>query len=173
MKVRRSYDAEGEPTYRISFELTQKELIEAGWITRFSEMWEHSRMAKDYLEFLAKFSGIIGQDEPDYGDLYRKAKEEETRAKAERVRQQFTGSFQQGYAYGFDFGGFNSGPKMQWDEYPKVDPAWCKVLGLPKTATQAEIKNKYRELAKLHHPDKGGNAKKFAEITNAYEEAIQ
>ena len=31
-----------------------------------------------------------------------------------------------------------------------------------------EIKRKYRELSKLHHPDKGGEAETFDEIVKAY-----
>lgn len=48
-----------------------------------------------------------------------------------------------------------------------------EVLGLPKTASNGEIKRKYYEKAKAHHPDtnKGDPeaAKKFAEATEAYE----
>jgi DnaJ-class molecular chaperone len=48
-----------------------------------------------------------------------------------------------------------------------------EVLGLPKTASSGEIKRKYYEKAKAHHPDtnKGDPeaAKKFAEATEAYE----
>lgn len=47
------------------------------------------------------------------------------------------------------------------------------TLGVPKTATEAEIKKAYRKLAMLHHPDrtKGDKAseKKFKEISEAYE----
>ena len=52
-----------------------------------------------------------------------------------------------------------------------------KVLGLSKGATQEEIRAKYRELSKVHHPDKvkGGEAEKeeaqnkFVAIQQAYE----
>ena len=42
-------------------------------------------------------------------------------------------------------------------------------LELPKTSTYEEIKQKYRILAQLHHPDKGGDAEKFKRIRLAYE----
>jgi DnaJ-class molecular chaperone len=48
-----------------------------------------------------------------------------------------------------------------------------KILGVPKTATEAEIKKAFRSLAKKHHPDKhAGDAaakKKFQEISGAYD----
>ena len=42
-------------------------------------------------------------------------------------------------------------------------------LELPRTSTFEEIKQKYRILAQLHHPDKGGDAEKFKRIRLAYE----
>lgn len=44
-----------------------------------------------------------------------------------------------------------------------------KVLGVRKNASQKTIKAAYRELCKEHHPDKGGDTKKMAEIAAAYE----
>lgn len=43
------------------------------------------------------------------------------------------------------------------------------TLGVSKTATFEEIKAAYRKLALKHHPDRGGDAAKFQEITHAYE----
>jgi DnaJ-class molecular chaperone len=47
------------------------------------------------------------------------------------------------------------------------------VLGVKKSATAAEIKKAFRDLAKKHHPDKNKNdpaaEKKFKEISGAYE----
>lgn len=42
------------------------------------------------------------------------------------------------------------------------------MLGIPKTATQDDIKKAYRELAKTKHPDKGGNNEEFRKIQDAY-----
>ena len=42
------------------------------------------------------------------------------------------------------------------------------ILGVKKTASQEEIKKAFRALAHKHHPDKGGDEKKFKEISEAY-----
>ena len=36
-------------------------------------------------------------------------------------------------------------------------------------ATTAQIRKQYRELSKLHHPDKGGDPEVFTKIAKAYE----
>ena len=43
------------------------------------------------------------------------------------------------------------------------------VLGLPPTATATEITDRYRELAKLVHPDTGGDAITFAVLDESYD----
>lgn len=46
---------------------------------------------------------------------------------------------------------------------------YYKTLGVPKTASQDEIKKAFRKLALEHHPDKnGGKDEKFKEISEAY-----
>lgn len=47
---------------------------------------------------------------------------------------------------------------------------YYKLFGLPETATQGDIKKRYRQLAMQYHPDKQkGSDKKFVEIKEAYE----
>lgn len=47
---------------------------------------------------------------------------------------------------------------------------YYKLFGLPETATQDDIKKRYRQLAMQYHPDKHrGNNTKFIEIKEAYE----
>ena len=44
-----------------------------------------------------------------------------------------------------------------------------ETLGVPKGASEDEIKKAYRKLAAKHHPDRGGDTAKFQEIQSAYE----
>lgn len=46
---------------------------------------------------------------------------------------------------------------------------YYSTLGVNKNATPDEIKKAYRKLANQHHPDRGGNTKKFQEIQAAYD----
>lgn len=43
------------------------------------------------------------------------------------------------------------------------------ILGVPKTASEDEIKKAFRRLAHEHHPDKGGDQQKFKDINEAYQ----
>jgi len=45
---------------------------------------------------------------------------------------------------------------------------YYKILGVSKGANKEEIKQAFRKLAQQHHPDKGGDEKKFKEINEAY-----
>ena len=45
---------------------------------------------------------------------------------------------------------------------------YYKILGISKGASKEEIKLAFRKLAHQHHPDKGGDEKKFKEINEAY-----
>jgi DnaJ-class molecular chaperone len=43
------------------------------------------------------------------------------------------------------------------------------VLGVQANATEAEVKRAFRQQARIHHPDKGGDAERFREVNEAYE----
>jgi curved DNA-binding protein len=45
---------------------------------------------------------------------------------------------------------------------------YYSTLGIPKTATQEEIKRAYRKMAAKHHPDRGGNTAEFQKVEEAY-----
>ena len=44
-----------------------------------------------------------------------------------------------------------------------------EALGLPKDASEADIKKSYRNLARQHHPDKRGDPEEFKKVQEAYE----
>jgi molecular chaperone DnaJ len=46
---------------------------------------------------------------------------------------------------------------------------YYEVLGVPKTATDDQIKTAFRKKAHIYHPDKGGDPEKFKEINEAYQ----
>jgi len=46
---------------------------------------------------------------------------------------------------------------------------YYNILGIDKSASQAEIKKAYYKLAHKYHPDKGGDEKKFKEVNEAYQ----
>lgn len=46
---------------------------------------------------------------------------------------------------------------------------YYKILGIEKSASKDDIKRAFRGLAHKHHPDKGGDEKKFKEINEAYQ----
>lgn len=49
-----------------------------------------------------------------------------------------------------------------------MDEEYYALLGLKKTATTEEIKKAYKEQARKHHPDKGGDPERFKQISEAY-----
>jgi len=46
---------------------------------------------------------------------------------------------------------------------------YYEVLGVPKSASQDELKKAYRKAAMKNHPDKGGDPEKFKELAQAFE----
>ncbi|MGW5049788.1 J domain-containing protein [Actinokineospora sp. NPDC004072] len=49
---------------------------------------------------------------------------------------------------------------------------YYQVLGVTRSASPAEIKAAYRRNASIHHPDKGGDARRFDLVRKAYETLI-
>lgn len=50
---------------------------------------------------------------------------------------------------------------------------WWQVLGVGHEATGAAVAEAFRQLAKQHHPDRGGDARTMAELNHAYQEAME
>lgn len=48
-----------------------------------------------------------------------------------------------------------------------------ELLGLTSSATTEEVKKAWRQLATIHHPDKGGDAEKFNELRQAYTRCLE
>src|ERR671931_1400409 len=62
----------------------------------------------------------------------------------------------------------NGDVRREW-----LEKDYYQVLGVPKNASQAEIKKAYRKLAQKHHPDANpGNKEaeeRFKEVSSAYD----
>lgn len=50
-----------------------------------------------------------------------------------------------------------------------INKNYYAILGIPNTSDEKSIKKKYYKLSFVNHPDKGGDAAVFAEMTEAYD----
>lgn len=50
---------------------------------------------------------------------------------------------------------------------------WPSVLSVEPTATRVEVELRYRELARIHHPDRGGDAETMTKINAARDAALR
>jgi len=71
------------------------------------------------------------------------------------------------------FLGFTAAPDDTALLLPSGEREWWEVLGVSPDADKATIVNAYRALAKIHHPDAGGNAEDFRRLREAYEQAMR
>jgi hypothetical protein len=55
---------------------------------------------------------------------------------------------------------------------PEAYEECLKVLGLVPPVTRIQIRTAYLNLAKVHHPDAGGNADEFRRIETAYSSVL-
>lgn len=55
---------------------------------------------------------------------------------------------------------------------PEAADCW-NVLGVERGASAAVICDRFRALAREHHPDRGGNADTMSRLTQAYHEAVK
>lgn len=49
---------------------------------------------------------------------------------------------------------------------------WWETLGVTQAASEEQIRDAHRELAMIHHPDRGGDATRMAEINAARDAAL-
>ena len=71
---------------------------------------------------------------------------------------------------GFSFGGGGEDEERGAPQKEDVDTnKYYELLGVDKKATTDQIRKAFRKKAIKEHPDKGGDADKFKEVTNAYE----
>lgn len=70
------------------------------------------------------------------------------------------------------FGGLRALPGDKVLALPSGDE-WWTVLGVEPTADRETVKNAYRALVRVHHPDAGGNPETFKRITAAYEQGVR
>jgi hypothetical protein len=71
------------------------------------------------------------------------------------------------------FGGFIAMPDDSALLLPSGDKPWWEILAVEKVANKKAVIGAYRALAKVHHPDAGGDAETFKRLRRAYEQAIQ
>lgn len=139
-------------------------------------------------QMMARFE----QSKKNYEELRH---QEEIRQQREEIRQQQAkqqqGFYQQGGYYYVPFDrDLNAGPGFDqafWEKISRhyrrtagfnpgfrptapVAPSPYRALGLDDNASMDAVKTAYRKLAHEHHPDKGGDGKKMAEINNAYDQ---
>jgi hypothetical protein len=56
---------------------------------------------------------------------------------------------------------------------PSNEGSCFHVLGFEGEAEAGEVKRRFRELAKVHHPDRGGKHEDFVAISGAYVQALK
>lgn len=80
-------------------------------------------------------------------------------SKMEAIMEQFL--------LGFEFTPENDTLKLGYET------EWYQVLGVNPNATREEIKNAFRSLARMYHPDVGGEPEQFRKIKKAYDQGME
>jgi hypothetical protein len=90
--------------------------------------------------------------------------EAERRRQAEELRRQQEERAQQEAA--------EQAERMRWGWRYRYQQ-YFDVLGLPTSASEEEMKKRFRELAKAHHPDRGGDLAMMKRINEAHRQLEQ
>lgn len=178
MKLRKSYDTE-KLVYTMTFEISPTELVAAGG----SANWKSQHIGA-YVDLIVEVARMQGKT---------------TQQQAFKAKRSHFANILRGNTNQSDWRGFNVPPihdtgfgayqtREQMDEAMRqqraqqqaqarakesAKPAWALTLGISPSASKDEIKAKYRQLAKDNHPDRGGDAARFARISEAYEQAMK
>lgn len=56
---------------------------------------------------------------------------------------------------------------------PKQQETWWEVLQVSQAASEQEIREAFRKLARVAHPDAGGSQEEFIKLQKAYEEGLR
>lgn len=71
------------------------------------------------------------------------------------------------------FSGFEATPDDTVLMLGSGKKSWQETLGVPEKPAKQEIVNAFRSLARIHHPDAGGDAETFKRLRTAYEQGLQ
>jgi hypothetical protein len=71
------------------------------------------------------------------------------------------------------FGGFLATPDDTSLLLGSGKAPWWEVMGVKNDATRSDIRNAYRALVRVHHPDVGGTDEDFKRLRAAYDEALK
>jgi len=164
MKVSRSKSGS---SYKLTFEFDGVEALLAG-IADMDAKFKSFKTTKEAVKLLMRLTGI-DRVSTAFEDLQEQFAKSQTQQSNYKTYDPFKG-FNRKYTSTSTNWSASSGASQT---RTAVEPKWCKVLGLKQTATKDEIKTAYRKLVKINHPDKGGDAKKFSEISSAYDEAMK
>lgn len=69
------------------------------------------------------------------------------------------------------FTGFTALPEGRIYNLPAIK-AWYEILEIRENSSSDEIKNAYHQKSKTYHPDMGGSAELFNQLTIAYKEGL-
>lgn len=120
----------------------------------------------DWLEFEEDFETLVARAVEKFKqeEEERKKRKEEEELRWEEIRKAHDRYWRE-----------HARQKASWDPWQPRGQVHSALLlfGLDDTATQDDVKKKYRQLAKQYHPDTGGDAEKFKQLNQANQVLMQ